>query len=35
MDIVEVAPPLDANDITSWAAMRIIEEVFSYADQNL
>ena len=35
MDIVEVAPPLDVNDITSWAAMRIIEEVFSYADQNL
>ena len=35
MDIVEVAPPLDVNDITSWAAMRIIEEVFSIADQNL
>ena len=35
MDIVEVAPPLDVNDITSWAAMRIIEEVFSYADRNL
>lgn len=35
MDIVEVAPPLDVNDITSWAAMRIIEEVLSYADQNL
>ena len=35
MDIVEVAPPLDVNDITSWAAMRIIEEIFSYADRNL
>ena len=35
MDIVEVAPPLDVNDITSWAAMRIIEEVFSFADQKL
>ena len=31
----EVAPPLDVNDITSWAAVRIIEEVLSYADQNL
>ena len=30
MDIVEVAPPLDVNDITSWAALRIIHEVFSY-----
>lgn len=28
MDIVEVAPPLDVNDITSWAALRIIHEVF-------
>lgn len=27
MDIVEVAPPLDVNDITSWAALRIIHEV--------
>ncbi len=35
MDIVEVAPPLDVNDITSWAAMRIIEEVFSFADREL
>ena len=35
MDIVEVAPPLDVNDITSWAAMRIIEEVFSFADKEL
>ena len=30
MDIVEVAPPLDVNDITSWAALRIIHEVLSY-----
>lgn len=29
MDLVEVAPPLDVNDITSWAALRIIHEVFS------
>lgn len=29
MDIVEVAPPLDVNDITGWAALRIIHEVFS------
>ncbi|MGI6766882.1 MAG: agmatinase [Lentihominibacter sp.] len=29
MDIVEVAPTLDANNITAWAAIRIIHEVFS------
>ncbi len=29
MDIVEVAPPLDINDITSWAALRIIHQVFT------
>ena len=34
MDIVEVAPPLDANDITSWAALRVIEEVFSIIDRK-
>ena len=34
MDIVEVAPPLDINDITSWAAVRIIEEVFSVIDRR-
>lgn len=34
MDIVEVAPPLDVNDITSWAAMRIVEEVFSIIDRR-
>ncbi|MCI8647342.1 MAG: agmatinase [Firmicutes bacterium] len=28
MDLVEVAPPLDINDITAWAALRIIHEVF-------
>lgn len=27
MDIVEVSPPLDVNDITSWAAIRVIHEV--------
>ena len=30
MDIVEVAPPLDINDITSWAALRIINEVLNH-----
>lgn len=30
MDIVEVSPPLDCNDITSWGAIRIIQEVFSH-----
>lgn len=28
MDIVEVSPPLDVNNITSWAALRIIHELF-------
>ncbi|MFA6627899.1 MAG: agmatinase [Bacilli bacterium] len=28
MDIVEVAPPLDQNDITSWLALKIAYEVF-------
>ena len=30
MDIVEVAPPLDHNDITSLAAIRVIYEVFGW-----
>lgn len=30
MDIVEVAPELDVNNITSWAALRIISELFGY-----
>ncbi|MDD6311422.1 MAG: agmatinase [Firmicutes bacterium] len=34
MDIVEMAPPLDVNDTTSWAAMRIIQEVFSLVDRT-
>lgn len=29
MDIVEVSPPLDSNDITSWAAIRVIQEIFA------
>ena len=29
MDIVEVAPDLDVNNITSWAALKIIHELFS------
>lgn len=29
MDLVEVAPPLDHSDITSWAALKIIYELFS------
>jgi agmatinase len=28
MDIVEVSPPLDASDITSWAALKVMYEVF-------
>ena len=34
MDIVEMAPPLDVNDTTSWAALRIIGEIFSLVDQK-
>ncbi len=30
MDIVEVAPNLDVNDVTSWAALRIIHEVLCH-----
>lgn len=30
MDIVEVAPPLDVNHITSWAALSIIHQVFEH-----
>lgn len=30
MDIVEVAPPLDVNDVTTWAAMKVIHELFSH-----
>lgn len=32
MDIVEMAPPLDVNDSTSQAALRIIQEVFTIVD---
>ncbi|AOY75995.1 agmatinase [Clostridium formicaceticum] len=28
VDVVEVAPPLDTSDITSWAALKIIYEIF-------
>ena len=35
MDIVEMAPPLDVNDVTCWAALRIIEEVFSIVDRKV
>lgn len=30
MDIVEVAPSLDINDITTWAALKVIHEIFSF-----
>ena len=33
LDIVEVAPPLDVNNITSWLALKTIYEVF-YTLQN-
>lgn len=34
MDIVEMAPPLDVNDVTCWAALRIVEEAFSVIDRK-
>jgi agmatinase len=34
MDLVEVAPPLDVNDITSWAALRIIHELFGFVSDS-
>lgn len=34
MDVVEMAPPLDVNDTTCWAALRIIEEVLSIIDRK-
>ena len=30
MDIVEVAPDLDVNNITSWAALRLVLELFGH-----
>jgi len=30
MDLVEVSPPLDINDMTSWAAIRIMHDVFGH-----
>lgn len=30
MDIVEVAPTLDLNDITTWAAFKVIHELFTH-----
>lgn len=28
MDIVEVSPPLDSNDITSWLSLKTLYEIF-------
>lgn len=30
MDIVEVSPPLDVNNVTSWSALRVIHELLGY-----
>ncbi len=35
LDIVEVAPPLDCNDITSFAAVKAIYEVFGWMKEKL
>lgn len=34
MDIVEVSPPLDVSDVTSLAALKILYEVFGFAQQK-
>lgn len=34
MDVVEVAPPLDVNNITSWAALKLIYEVFNSLEKK-
>ncbi len=34
LDIVEVSPPMDSSDITSWAALKIIYEVFGAIYNN-
>lgn len=34
MDVVEVAPPLDVNDVTSWTALKIIYEVLNTLQQR-
>ncbi|MDD3191120.1 MAG: agmatinase [Bacilli bacterium] len=34
MDIVEVAPPLDQNDITSWLALKMMYEAFSALEEK-
>mgnify|MGYP000850960102 CR=1 FL=1 len=34
MDVVEVSPPLDVNNITSWAALKLIYEVFFCLDNK-
>lgn len=35
LDVVEVAPPLDVNDITSFAALRVIYEVFGALQERM
>jgi len=35
LDIVEVAPPLDCNDATSFAAIRVIYEVFGWVQEKM
>lgn len=35
MDIVEVSPPLDRSDITAFAALKVIYEVFSWVKEGI
>ena len=34
IDIVEVSPPLDPSDVTSFAAVKLIYEVFGWVKQR-
>jgi arginase family enzyme len=35
MDVVEVAPPLDYSDITSFAALKVIYEAWAATEDRL
>ena len=35
MDIVEVSPPLDVNNITSWLALKTLYEIFAVLNEKL
>jgi arginase family enzyme len=35
MDIVEVSPPLDVNNITSWLALKTLYEIFAVLNEKI